>query len=438
MSRTSVLVLLAGAAMSFGAPALAQNANLDRDRAFAQELAADAGTRTSLLQASGGAGHDGKGFMITDGTGNNTLYVGGTIQFRYSANFRDLGDADGSDNNEFTHGFNMGTTRLRASGNIWSKDFGYKLVGNFADGNGNSGGMTLEDAFVSYDYGNGFKIIAGQMKAPLTREALIDNEFQLAIDRSVTHSFFEGGYVQGVAGTYTADAFRVMFSFNDGADSANTPFFSAGEADFALTARVEGKFMGGEWSQFDQYASWKKNQQALLVGGAVHWQSAGETGIGTSDVDILVYTIDASFQGAGFNVDAAFYGNRIDPEGGTSTDNMGGMIQAGFFVTEQTQIYGRWDAIFWDDDFAGDQDDNHFLTIGVAHFLSPESQAARIKFEGAYSFNDNNILFANEVIDPDTGDVVTEAGFVGAGNNGFLGQTDDGEFVIRAEIQGMF
>src|SRR3954466_11763537 len=90
MSQTKVLVFVAGAALSIGAQALAQNANLDQSRAYGAELMADAGTRASLLQGgvAGGATYNGT-FSIADSTGNNRLNIGGTEIFRYNASFRD-------------------------------------------------------------------------------------------------------------------------------------------------------------------------------------------------------------------------------------------------------------------------------------------------------------------------------------------------------------
>src|ERR1041384_7878458 len=98
MSQTNVLVFVAGAALSIGAQALAQNANLDQSRAYANELVSDAGSRASLLQggAAGGATYAGT-FTIADGSGNNRLNFGGTEIFRYNVSQRSsdtVGDQD--------------------------------------------------------------------------------------------------------------------------------------------------------------------------------------------------------------------------------------------------------------------------------------------------------------------------------------------------------
>src|ERR1041384_4879510 len=118
MSQTKVLVFVAGAALSVGAQAFAQNANLDQSRAYANELVADAGTRASLLQGgpNGGATYAGT-FSIADGSGNNRLNFGGTEIFRYTYDSRNE-QTVGSDNDQ-TYGFSAPVNRLRFWGNVW-------------------------------------------------------------------------------------------------------------------------------------------------------------------------------------------------------------------------------------------------------------------------------------------------------------------------------
>src|SRR6516225_5717146 len=99
MSQTKVLVFVAGAALSIGAQALAQNANLDQSRAYANELVADAGTRASLLQGG---------------------------------------------KNDTTIGFNMPDTRLRFWGNVWDKALTYKIQGDFGGAGGDRGSFELQ------------------------------------------------------------------------------------------------------------------------------------------------------------------------------------------------------------------------------------------------------------------------------------------------------
>ena len=421
MSQTRVLVLLAGAALSIGAPALAQNANLDKDRAYAAELVNDAGTRASLLQGGGGgAGHDSGGFNISDGSGNNQLYIGGAAQFRYQHNFRDE-DAAG-ENNDFTHGFTNNNVRIWTWGHVWSKDLTYKIQMHHDE----TDGWNLEDAWGQYAFENGVGVRWGQYKAPVFREENIDSEKQLGIDRSNNNDVFTQGYSQALAVSYTSDSFRVVGAFSDGASTANTDFNSSAEADYALTLRADFKVAGSDWDRFNDFTSFRSQDSAGLIGAAIHWQDSGETG-GTSNPgqELLAYTIDASWEGAGWNVFGAFTGlsTEIDNGGGDS-DDFGGVLQGGVFVSDQCELFGRWDAIFWDEDSG--IDDNHFFSLGSNYYISPESHAVKFTAQVTWAMNETGF-------DDGAGNISTPFS-----NNSILGQTEDDEISLGFQMQFMF
>lgn len=408
MTQTKVLLIVAGLGLS--AQAFAGDV---------AELQADAANRTSL-SAAAGAGWD-KNFWISDG-GNNSLHVGGTIQTRFNASLRD--DSVVGDQDDFTTGFNAPTERIRFWGTIWDKALGYKIQGNFSSENPGGGVFTLEDAFGTYDFGNNFVMGWGQWKLPLNRADIVDNEFQQSADRSIASMVFSGTYVQGINGVYTSDMVKVSGGFHDGMSTANTDFTSGSEADYALNVRVDVQAMGNDWDRWNDYTSWKSaKDNGLLIGGALNWQSGGETG-GTADVDALNYTLDVSFEGQGWNLYAAGYGAHIDAGAG-DIDNWGFEVGGGFFFTEQFEAFGRWDGILLDDDaFAGDTD-MHFLTVGMNYYVSPESHAAKFTAQVAYSFNETTNLFGGGLVSSDT-------------RTGFLGQADDGEFAITLQMQVMF
>jgi hypothetical protein len=107
------------------------------------------------------------------------------------------------------------------------------------------------------------------------------------------------------------------------------------------------------------------------------------------------------------------------------------VLQAGIFVTDQVELFGRWDGIFWDSDLLNTDgesaDDSHFLTAGVNYYLSSESHAAKFSLNGVYAFNSTV-----EPLDADDNSVLP------IGGSGFLGQQDDGEFGLVAQLQVMF
>ncbi|MBX3409357.1 MAG: hypothetical protein KF859_05670 [Phycisphaeraceae bacterium] len=434
MSQTRMLVMSAGAALSIAASAFAQNV---QDKAYQAELLSDAASRTSRL-AQGGSGYDAQGFMIGSADGNNTLYIFGSAQITYTMNFRNEDDdpAEGVPDGEgFTHGFENKIARIGVRGSIWDKAFTYQVRGEF----GNSGDFGLETAFGQYTWDNGFAVRFGQFKHALLRESMIDNEYQLAAERSIAEGVFGGGYVQGIMLMYTAESFRIFGGFTDGLNTANSPFNSGAEADWAFNARGEFKVMGSGWERFDDFTSWRSAEDnGLIIGAAVHYQQSGDTG-GTGGVDgngdpiegldILRYTIDAQFEGKGFNVFAAFLGDHTDTnqEGADSLDTFGAVIQAGVFVTDQVELFGRWDAIFPD----GDADDQHFGTLGVNYYLSPESHAVKLTAQVVMAFQETNSLFASANPEEEF-----EGGlFGGVTRYGILGGPDDPEIALILQAQ---
>jgi len=431
MSQTRVLVLLAGAALSIGAPALAQNANLDKDRAYAAELVNDAGSRASLLQGGGGgAGRDNGGFYITDGTGNNMLYIGGAAQFRYQHNFRDE-DAVGS-TDDFTHGFSNNNVRLWTWGHIWSKDLTYKI--QFHGSDADNGSVSLEDVWGQYSWDNGVSVKWGQFKLPIFTEENIDSEKQLGIDRSNANDVFSQGYSQGLMLSYTSDSFRMSGAFSDGVNTGSTSFDSSSESDYAFTLRADMKFAGNDWGRFDDFTSFKNQDTAGKFGAALHWQDGGETGgtlVEDGDGEFTSnqnfwWTIDVQMEGAGWNVFGAFLARNdkvevVDGED-AKTSTYGSVLQGGLFLSDQLEAFARWDGLYWEDNTA--VDNNHFISGGVNYYISPESHA--VKFTGQVTWAFNNT------------DNAAVADFGGFSNNSILGQAEDGEATLGFQMQVMF
>lgn len=427
MSQTKMLVIVAGAALGFAAQAMAQNANLDQSRAYNAELIADAGTRASLLAGgmAGGTNYMGT-FGIGDSTGANRLNIGGTEVFQYNASFRDE-DAVG-DTDDTTIGFSTPLTRLRFWGNVWDKNLTFKVQGNFGGEFSDTGSFALEDAYGMYTWDSGLCVKWGQFRMPLTRAFSVEDEFQLAADRAITDRIFSPGYTQGIQVGWQNDMIRLVGGFTDGINTANTDFNNPAEADAALNFRIDWKAMGASWERFNDITSWRSAQDnALLIGAGIEYQTAGETGgTAANDVDSFLYTVDGSFEGQGWNVMAAGYGSHVSPNAGGDFDNFGAMIQAGFFVTDQVELFGRYDVVFFDDELAFDPATLHFVAAGVNWYISKESHTAKFTGQIGYAFNDTPVLFG-------TGGIL-------AGNtrNGFLGESEDGEVALVARLQLVF
>jgi hypothetical protein len=375
----------------------------DGARAYSAEAIADAAGRTSGLAAPDAA----------------PVKVFGYAQFRYNFNLRD--QVPGGD--DATNGFQTARTKLGAAGNV-NDDLGFFVLGSFGVG---SGTFTLHDAYGTWKLADGWSLKWGQYKLPLMREETISDTKLLAADRSVMHSVFTQGRSQGVEAAYTTDQFRLMADFSDGLRTLNTDFndgegvFGGGlEADYALTARVEYKW-AGDWDRFNDFTSWQGAAPAGMAGLAVHYQGGGNT-VGTFDVDLLQVTADATLKGDGWNAFAAGVYRHLDPSLSGSYDDFGWLIQGGYFLAPDWELFARWDQVFPDSNWI-DAKTFSELTIGVNHYCIPESHAAKFTLDVTYFPTDQ----------------AGSSGLVNPGTlTGLLGSDQDGQWNLRAQFQIMF
>jgi hypothetical protein len=419
--------LLAGLAAGLGATTamadatVSSGASADEVRAIVAEMLSDAETRSSLLQGGGSAGWD-DGFFIESGDGSFRLNVGALVQFRYVANFRD--DDGGQD--DYDGDFQTRTTRLIFDGHIYD-DWFYKIQGNFSESESTSGNadFNLENAYVGYGFEDGGALVVGQMKVPLLREELVNQGHQLLIDRSQVNEYFTGGYTQGVAYKWNSDNFRWTAALTDGANQANSDLnvgpATFGESDFSVTWR--GEFLAsGNWDQFDDFTSPMGSEGGLMVGLAGHYQTGpGDTAV---ESDIFAYTLDVSWEGDGWNVFAAGMGRDIDIDGGGDGHDYGVVLHGGLYLTEDTELYARYGHIFLDDDAVpmGSDDDSAEFAFGVNHYI--HGHAAKLSVDFVYYLDEATAGIGG--------------GIGGDTEIGRLGDDDDGEIAIRAQMQLMF
>ncbi|RMH24961.1 MAG: hypothetical protein D6693_09470 [Planctomycetota bacterium] len=435
MTRTTTLSLLAGATAGLVASgALADaatpaGASNDEIRAMVADMLADAETRSSLLQAGGTAGHDGK-FFLASPDGAFRLNVGGQIQFRYVLNFRDDGGnvPIGNLRDDFESGFQTRRTKLTFDGTVYNDMF-FKIQGIF---NRAGGGFALEDAYVGYDYGNGFKAIVGQFKSPFSREQLVSSKRQLAVDRSFVDGLFNAGRVQGIMVTYSEDTWRTMLSFNDGERTANTDFITnnqgvggvrGGEGDWGFSGRFE-YLGGGSWDQFKDFSSARGSEGlAWMLGAALEYQDGAADLILDNGGSLFSYTFDASLEGDGWNAFGAFIGRHVDNEftDAGSADQYGFVVQGGIFVTEDIEPFVRWDTLLPDTGSAFNT-----ITFGANWYI--HGHAAKFTLDVQWFLDAPASVggFDKAAIGANTG-----IGFLGSG-------IEEDEFAVRAQFQLLF
>ena len=310
------------------------------------------------------------------------LQIGGHTQFRYTMNLRDTA----GDQTQVTNGFDTRRTKLSVRGNVISEDLSFYILAFFGSSDGSLG---TEDIRANYAPGGGpWSVTWGQFKPPLLREELVSATRQLAMDRSLTNEVFNQDYAQGLMLTYDEGHTRLQVSLTDGLRTGNRPFTNAAESDVALTGRLEHA-MGDRLARFGDFTSWRSAESAaVLVGVAGHWESAGSTASFPVDAprrDRFLITADVSVEGSGWSLFGAVLARVTDPESGETLTEYGAVVQGSFFVTEQTELFARWDGIFPDEDApSGGTDEFNTYTLGANHYFIPESHAAKLVLEATY------------------------------------------------------
>ena len=372
----------------------------------------DAAARSDFDPApatSPNAGYDG-GFYLADPDDNFRLNVGGLLQVRYTANFRDdpLATAtdDGDENNA---GFTVHRARLKFDGHVYGPRLRYFVQ---LDANRSNGNVFLLDAFVDYDLNvtdpdaTTYTLRGGRFKAPFLREQLAGAGASLAVERSLVHGVFTAGRTEGLALYANAPDLRLSVSLNDGVRAAPSDF-NDDASDLAATARVDLKLLG-TWKQFNDFAAFEGDEPSLFLGAAAHYE-LGETGNDTVNQDLFLWTIDGSYEAGPVNLFASFVGRHTDPDLGDTADEYGYLAQLGVMaIPDRLQPFVRYEHL----GLAGGADDVDLVTAGANIFFRKHN--AQLSIDAVY------------VLDP-----------LAAGSTtlGLLPATDGDQLALRAQFQ---
>ena len=422
-------------------------------KTLVHDVLADADTRSSLVGDGLLGGWD-DGFFVASSDGLFRLKVGALVQERYIMSHRDTAD-------KWRGGFENNRTRLHISGHIFNQDLTFLLQPGFGWLDPHAFGSAfvsvqtpvteirsrLWDAWVNYKFAEEWSAKLGIFMLPFTRESLVSDQYQLAVDRSVIDYRLGLGRSQGVQFTWARDDIRAFTAITDGsitlgsnsvALNANASSAVSGLAQanqvppwsairngtrWSVTSRVEF-LKAGTWDQFNEFTSAPGSNNATMVGVAIHAQR-GITGVGksvTSDLDLGV-TADLSmnFDGGTFFISGTYHNqksvvtvfNDVTP----NVDWVGYVVQGSVYTGSTTEVFLRFEgggAI--QNSYGGD--DLHILTTGANWYL--DGHGLKITSDFGWNFGDVSAEMTNYML-------------------GWRESVDvEGEWVFRTQLQLAF
>ena len=398
----------------------------DAIKALVEDVLADSETRTSL-QGSGATSGYNNGFFISSADGNFKLQMNVLEQARFTWNHQKDVNLD----NEW--GFENRRTEMTFSGNVVDPSWTYMVRTNYGSSidpyTSAPDEVVLQDAWAAKDFGNGFGLKVGQFKSPFMAESLRNDGAQLSAERSLVDYYFSGGYVQGLALSYSSDQFRATGSYNNGPRGQNSTWSAANES-ISLSARGEFK-ASGSWGQFDTESSAKSDESGMVFGAAVQYYNnrglnnnpvgALNSVVYSSTTAAIDWTVDATYKSGGMSLSGAFVGaNYSDVGASTKVNSYGAVVQGGYRFSDTLEAFGRWE---WYDvqggAVGGATDVNNVLTFGVNAYVS------------------TNIKWTTQV-GMSLSDIGTGANFDGAGYRADASTSDTDQFNIISQLQVSF
>ena len=238
------------------------------------------------------------------------------------------------------------------------------------------GDFTLKDAYANW---GGFRV--GQFKAPFLKEVLTSSSDTLAVDRSVVSNQFGQGRSQGVQYGYRTRLGGVRLAYTDGFDTANGAGVQNG---YALTGRLD--FRATDW---------------IGLGVAVSHNDL-------VDSDYNTWTTDATFSAGGFDFTGAYVATMDDVNG----DDWGTVWTASYQCTDKMQGFVQYEQ----GHLEGVETNLSIATVGVNYALNDN-----VKWTTDFGKALNSV----------------DAGW-DLGNSGWNSSAEEGQYLIRTQVQVKF
>ncbi|MDG2423875.1 MAG: hypothetical protein P8M22_07845 [Phycisphaerales bacterium] len=326
-----------------------------------QDVLADADTRSNLMGSGLMAGWS-DGFFLASADGRFRLNIGALVQTRLMVNILDSSQGAAGDEDSTRYGFENTTTRFNLGGYVFSDtDFFIEMGFGRTDPYGyvadpREFGTRLYEGWIRQRLTDNIAVKAGLFKLPFTREFLVYEGLQLAVDRSLLDMRLGLGRSQGIELDMVFGPVRTQVAYTDGSSAVfffrNTdvlvPPWAAYRLDteWAGTGRLEW-LIAGEWEQFRQFTSPTHEEFGMMLGVAGHGQSQERDRTTTfSKAELYGVTADLSVDFGGASAFASvIYEHQINPDGGNVVDSIdywGVVVQGSFYVDPKWEIYTRY------------------------------------------------------------------------------------------------
>jgi len=327
----------------------------------------------------------GKGLTAVAADGVSKLHIGGYAQLIYKyTDFDDPAKDAKSD-------FDIRRFKLVVDGNVFSKNFGYRLQGDV------SSGWRTEDVYINYQFNPALTVQVGQFKPPQARQELTGAGKQLFPERSLANDTFNLGRDQGIqaAGSCAAK----LVDYRIGVFNGNGPNVGNADDNHMLAGRIDINPLGAY--KMDE-AGWPVDRPLVTFGSSFAWEKIGSgdvgSGFGTdndvmdvalgldsltaatfsaaygNDLTWLLWTANANATWQGASFAAEYYTLNADPDLGSDWDADGYYVQAGYQVLpKQLELGVRYSAIESTDANASAKFDKSETQFGVNYYFVQHS-----------------------------------------------------------------
>ncbi len=363
------------------------------------------------------AGYD-KGLFIRSENGRFVMKPGLLVQFRHVTTYRENGKNGGADE-DIQNGFEVRRMKPYLGGNLFGSDIRYRLQ---LANDRNASGIVLEDIWMSYDFNKQWTLTAGQFKSTVSHEESgVSDIDQLAVERSLMNDLIGqnamGSRQQGVMLSYKGpqDKLHASAIISDGENTINTNFQDTppdSRPRIGGFLRADYK-LGGEWSDHTILTAKGTKADTFVLGCSLSGSDFAGAAIYRGEVGAH-YVIKSKW-----NIYGAVTGALTEPRGaGLPTRfDYGGLIQAGYLLNPEYEVFGRADVVRFDQDFVANDDIVSEWTLGMHRYLGADGAAgnnARLTLDFTY--------LPNAVPTDKTG-------------LGYLANGGGNEFVLRLQFQ---